>query len=270
MSAAASVGQCIGARMYKRALEAAIACATLSGVCASITGLPFIFYSIQLASILSTDAKIIEYCAEYVKIQGYVMFFVGWEMASFGAYLGAGQAKFMLYINGSLNMARIPIVIACMYRKTDFLNALMWTLGMASKKEGVVPVGNFYCIADVIAGTAVAKAVLFMFTFVYRYANGTYFGDSNLLSQKGSSDGCSESTEYRLVNELDESRSGQVDMSLEADGDIAMTSPSEYLSSSPMHGDDDNGRCDSDTEGNSMHQPAVIVVLESEELGRAG
>ena len=88
ISAITAVGQNIGAGKYLRAMHAAILCSFLSAFFTGILGIPFIVFSVQMSSMLSTDASIIHYASEYVYINGFIMSCVGFEMASYGAMIG--------------------------------------------------------------------------------------------------------------------------------------------------------------------------------------
>jgi hypothetical protein len=187
----------------------------MSALSAFATGLPFVFFPVKIASILSQDSEIVKYCAEYIHVLGYVMFFVGWEMASFGALLGAGKASFLCWVNGSLNLARVPIAVLCMYGYENFWVVLKWVLGFSNGIDHINPSGDFSCIVYSVASTAVFKAVFFMCSFAYRYGSGLYFTDCNLVEKTAKASVISTPQEfipssgnYFPVNMLDESQRG--------------------------------------------------------------
>ncbi len=87
VSALTCVGQCIGAKKYKRAMDAAWVCIVFSSLVVGAAGLPFLLMPHKLATILTRDAVIQHYCAEYVRIVGCSMLAVGFEAASYGKLL---------------------------------------------------------------------------------------------------------------------------------------------------------------------------------------
>ena len=88
ISAITLVGQNIGAELFERAMHAALLCSFLSAFVTGLLGVPFILYSVELSSMLSTDQNIIKYSSQYVFVNGFVMSMVGFEMASYGAMIG--------------------------------------------------------------------------------------------------------------------------------------------------------------------------------------
>jgi hypothetical protein len=217
-----SVGQCIGAGLFKRAMDAAIMSAALSALCTGLLGVPFVIFPEQIAAIISNDASIIKYTAQYLLIVGYVMATVGVEMACYGAMVGAGQAGKIVLINGSMNLARVPIAVLCLYGTARFWSAMAWAVGITSitdhfssgdiasqptmlsnatsidqtdasmflSMDSVAqpvnslgpPSGTFACICWVVAGTAVMKAVVYTGWMSYRVVTKTYFSDSRVIS----------------------------------------------------------------------------------------
>ena len=67
VAAMTAVGQCIGANMQHRAMQASWYCSILSGVLTMLVGIPFIFAPEKLAIMLSDDPKIVEYCSIYLR-----------------------------------------------------------------------------------------------------------------------------------------------------------------------------------------------------------
>jgi len=175
-----AVGNLIGANLQRRANLAAMQGAIMSGFCGFVMGLPFIFYSEPIARLLSNDPEIVRFCAQYTKLQGFVSFGVGFEIAAYGAFIGAGKAREVFLTNGSMNLLRVPIASLCMFGSSGFWRGLTWALGINGKSPPV-PTGDFLCICWVIAGTAVCKAALFAIWLNLRWFRGTYFHDSSLL-----------------------------------------------------------------------------------------
>ena len=163
-------------------MEAALLCACTSAVCAGITGMPFIFAADSIASLLSKDQDIIRYCSLYIHVQGFVMACIGFEIAAFGAMLGAGKASYTCFINGSMNIARIPLCSACLYHRDGFFPVLLWLLGWSNHNTlREKPTGTFKCLCLIIAATAVFKALFFAIWLGYRWCSGVYFSDSYLV-----------------------------------------------------------------------------------------
>jgi len=232
-AACTSVGQCIGAKLYKRAFDAAMLCCFLSSLCAGIVGIPFIIFSDEISSILTKDKLIIKYCAQYVFINGFVMSLVGFEMASYGCLLGAGMARTICIVNGSMNVLRIPITVFCLYYNRSFqdmFTVILWVFGLHSTLN-FTPTGSFYCIAGAIAGTASAKAFIWMLFFAYKAYTKTYFSGFNLISENNEND---EKDEKNDVNDdipiifITDKKSVKGGYSLVAEGDNNGSGDEEY------------------------------------------
>ena len=176
-----AVGNLIGANLQRRASIAALMSAFMSSACGCLTGLPFIFFSERISRLLSDDADIIKYCAIYIRAQGAVAFGVGFEMAAYGSFIGAGKAREVFLTNGSMNLCRIPVAVYCIFGRSGFWLGLLWALGFSSTTDLPSTVGSFDSICWVIAGTAVLKAMLFFCWLSLRFCRGTYFCDSSLV-----------------------------------------------------------------------------------------
>ena len=112
---------------------------------------------------------------------------VGFEMASYGALIGAGKAKVICYVNGLLNISRIFIVAVCftggLKNKKDIINilfAVLWVTGLRNDPPDVTN-ANFYCIIFAVAGTCILKAIMFAIILSYRYFSKLYFSDCKLI-----------------------------------------------------------------------------------------
>jgi len=176
-----AVGNLIGANMQRRANLAALMGALMSAVSGCITGLPFICFSEPIARLLSSDADIVKYCAMYIRYQGYVSFGVGFEMASYGAFIGAGKAREVFFTNGSMNILRVPACAFCLFGSRGFFHGLAWSLGLRNSYPPTV--GNFECVCAVIAVTAVFKAALFAVWLNLRWFRQLYFKDCTLIME---------------------------------------------------------------------------------------
>jgi len=121
---------------------------------------------------------------------------VGFEMASYGALIGAGKAKIICYVNGFLNLSRIVIVAVCfnggIYNKKDILNtifAILWVVGIKNDPPNITEkanFSNFYCIIFAVAGTCICKALMFSIILSYRYFSKLYFSDCKLIKDNES------------------------------------------------------------------------------------
>lgn len=180
-----SVGNLIGAGMQRRANLAALIAACMSSVCGCLTGLPFIFLSKQIASILSNDPDIVHYCGIYIHLMGMVSFTTGFEIAAYGSFLGAGKARGVFLTNGSMNILRIPLCCLCLYGRRHFFGGMAFAIGLGSP-ESLPLLGTFNCICFTIMGTAATKALLFAIWLNTRFFSQTYFKDSSLLTKKAS------------------------------------------------------------------------------------
>lgn len=186
------VGQNIGAGLQERALRGAIVCTIMSTVAATLSGLPFLTFPDEIASILSTDAEINKWAAIYIYRMGWVMPFVGIEMAAYGAFVGAGKANRVFFVNGGFNMLRIPLCVALMYKQSDFLGACVWSLGfefmLDSNDYPYKNIGTFTGITNAIVYTSIGKAVVFTYWLSHRYMTGLYFTDSKLVETNEEND----------------------------------------------------------------------------------
>lgn len=178
-----SVGNLIGAGLQRRANLAALLSGAMSALGGTLTGLPFIFWSHQIAALLSNDAEIVHFCARYIRLMGMVSFATGFEFSSFGAFIGAGKARDVFLTNGSCNIARVPLCVLCIFGRANFFRGLAFCFGLGST-HGLRLYGNFDCICWVIMFTAVIKAFLFFTWLNLRWFSERYFLDSTLLAVK--------------------------------------------------------------------------------------
>jgi len=186
IASAASTGQCIGANQHKRAIEAALLCAFFSTISATITCIPFFVVPEFIASLVSEDPEVIKYCGQYLYVIGFAMPAVGWEVASYGAFIGSGKTRLIFFISGCINLSRVPLAVFCLFGKPHFFQVLSWAVGFRGKelpRDIVMPPNGFYCFCTVIAFTAYLKCFSYIFMFCYRYFTGLYFSDSNLVHQ---------------------------------------------------------------------------------------
>ena len=240
VAAITAVGHNIGARKQERAMQAAWICCILSSSCAGILGLPFLFFPTQISGILSDDPDIIRFCAQYIYFCGWIMAFVGFEMAAYGVFTGAGQAKLVFYVNGFFNCCRVPIVIFLMYDSSSTWDAFMWVFGFIDNDpdpslenasdfiqqqygghyvvHGTKPMllkGGFECICWAIVCTSILKALVFGSWMLRRQHQKIYFTDSELVNTSTNDNneftGASElpvvigdSTRYRALSNVEE------------------------------------------------------------------
>ena len=212
VAAMTSVGQNIGANLQKRAMQSAWICILLSSILAGILGVPFLLIPEKISGSLSDDQDIIKYCSMYIRMMGKIMVFVGFEMASYGVFIGAGRARLVFFINATLNLFRIPITVYQMYDSNYRLIALAWALGFSDDSKyaqvkaldtghsGIAIIGDFNAVCFSIAITSVMKAVVYSVLLSWRQYSELLFKDSNLIDHL--SVGAGKSKEYS-ANDMD-------------------------------------------------------------------
>jgi hypothetical protein len=107
---------------------------------------------------------------------------------------------------------------------------ILWVFGLHSTLN-FTPTGSFYCIAGAIAGTASAKAFIWMLFFAYKAYTKTYFSGFNLISENNEND---EKDEKNDVNDdipiifITDKKSVKGGYSLVAEGDNNGSGDEEY------------------------------------------
>ncbi len=194
------VGQNIGANLQERAMKAAWMVTVLSAVLTGLVGLPFIFESELLSRILSENKEIIANCAIYLHMCGKIMVFVGFEMACYGVFIGAGKAKLVFLVNATSNFLRIPLASYAIHGgfNKDMYIGFLWAIGIVSDHKNDIKdtnhgfvthggnilhiPGNFDGVCWVIAVTCIIKSSVFLMMLAWRQYSKIYFRDSNLIS----------------------------------------------------------------------------------------
>jgi len=199
VAAMTSVGQNIGADLQERAMQAALYCVFSSTILAGLLGVPFLIFPEEISALLGQDPDIVKYCSEYLRMCGTVMAFIGFEMACYGAFIGAGKARLVFIINSTMNLGRIPITVFRMYGGHEQLVALTWAVGLVprdprdtrSRSANTVThggiaiplIGNFDAVCYSIAITSIMKAATFAAILGHRYYTNLLFRDSNLVGR---------------------------------------------------------------------------------------
>ena len=192
VSSLTCVGQCIGAKLHKRAMESTWICCVFSASVVGTAGLPFLLFPDKLASILSRNHDIRHFCAEYLRIVGCSMLAVGWEGASYGAIIGAGQARIMAIVNCSINLLRVPIALILISTPWKDIPSIVSQVAFGLGDKSVIERSSiewqkdqtfaFSGICWVISLTAIFKASVYAIIFSYRTFTGVYFEDCSLVS----------------------------------------------------------------------------------------
>lgn len=162
----AMVGQNLGADKPKRAFKGALLNAALSATSCQLVGFGFLLAPEQLTAIVTGDPQTLAYGAEYVRTIGWVMWAVGFEMAMYGAFLGAGQTKLTMTISSSANLLRVPLAAWFLFGPEAFGDGVLWSFTGLVDAPPVV--GAFSAIANAIAITAVLKAIAFTVYLLWR------------------------------------------------------------------------------------------------------
>ena len=197
MAAMTSVGQNIGAKLHDRAMKAAWICCVLSAAGAGIFGVLFLSMPMTIAKILSNDVDIIKYCSIYLRACGCIMALVGFEMACYGTFLGAGKARTVFLTSATMNLLRIPLTILGLYGTADFWLNLAWSFGFVSgdinADTGAIihggrvvdMVGKFDIVCWAIVATCVVKSLIYGCMLGYRQYSGLLFSDCTLTDEHG-------------------------------------------------------------------------------------
>ncbi|QDG49455.1 MATE family efflux transporter [Persicimonas caeni] len=162
----AMVGQNLGADKPKRAFKGALLNAGLSALSCQLVGFGFLLAPEQLTAIVTGDPQTLAYGAEYVRTIGWVMWAVGFEMAMYGAFVGAGQTRVTMAISGTANLLRVPLVAWFLFGPEMFGEGVLWSFTGLADAPPIV--GTFSAIANAIAITAVLKAIVFTIYLLWR------------------------------------------------------------------------------------------------------
>lgn len=162
----AMVGQNLGADKPKRAFKGALLNAGLSALSCQLVGFAFLLAPEQLTAIVTGDPQTLAYGAEYVRTIGWVMWAVGFEMAMYGAFVGAGQTRVTMMIAGSANLLRVPLAAWFLFGPEMFGEGVLWSFTGLTDAPPVV--GAFSALANAIAITAVVKAIAFSVYLLWR------------------------------------------------------------------------------------------------------
>lgn len=155
----ATVGQNLGAKLYQRAWKAALINAAMSAVSCQVMGLLFLFFPMELSAIVTDDPQTLHFATWYIRIMGWVMWAIGWEMSLYGAMIGAGRTHMTLLVSGALNVCRVPLAAVLLFGVSGAASGTMW----AAFGVGDAPAlqGDFSALPMTIAITAVIKASLY-------------------------------------------------------------------------------------------------------------
>ena len=159
VAAVTIVGQNVGARRPERVLRGAWVTAILSAASCQLVGLSFLVMPETLCGLVSDDPPTLAYATEYVFLIGWFMWAVGFEMAFYGAFVGAGKPAVTMMVSGLSNFLRIPLACALVFGPEWIVAGTIWGitgLGSAPPEEGWF-LGLGWCIAI----TACFKAVFY-------------------------------------------------------------------------------------------------------------
>jgi Na+-driven multidrug efflux pump len=160
------VGQNVGAGKLDRARRGAWLTAGVSSVSCQLVGVAFLVFPNELCGLVTDDPATLAFAAEYVYIMGWAMWAVGFEMACYGALLGAGRSEVTLMVSGVINVLRIPIAAWFLFGAGGMAAGTLWAFfGIG---EAPVVTGAFSGLAYTIAITAVLKASIYFLYMKFR------------------------------------------------------------------------------------------------------
>lgn len=160
------VGQNVGAGKTDRARRGAWLTAGMSAASCQIVGFAFLLFPEALCGLVTDDPATLAYATEYVYIMGFIMWAVGFEMACYGALLGAGRSEVTLAVSGVLNIMRIPIAAWFLFGAGGVVSGTLWAFfGIGTAPEVI---GPFAGLAYTIGITACIKAAFYFLYLKFR------------------------------------------------------------------------------------------------------
>lgn len=161
----ATVGQNLGAGKRARAWRAAFLNASMSAISCQVMGLLFLFFPMELSAIVTDDAQTLHYATWYIRIMGWVMWAIGWEMSLYGAMVGAGRTHMTLLVSGALNICRVPLAAFLLFGASGLVSGTLWAAFGVGQPPTMT--GDFSALPLTIAITAAVKASLYS-VYLYR------------------------------------------------------------------------------------------------------
>lgn len=156
----AIVGQNLGAGQLRRAYLGAWITGGLSAFCCALVGVIFILFPTELCGLVTDDPQTLSYAATYVRMIGWIMGAVGFEMSMFGAMVGAGYSQVAFAISGGSNLLRVPLAAALLFGPAQVLTGSAWAV--FGHGDAPVVVGVFSAFVYTIGASAVLKAMFYM------------------------------------------------------------------------------------------------------------
>lgn len=159
VAAVTIVGQNVGANKPERVLRGAWVTAILSAISCQLVGVLFLLIPGPLSGLVTDDPQTLAYATEYVYLIGWFMWAVGFEMALYGAFVGAGKPAVTMMVSGFSNLLRIPLACALVFGPEWIIGGTIW--GLTGLGTPPPTQGWFAGLGWCIAITACLKAVFY-------------------------------------------------------------------------------------------------------------
>ncbi len=130
------VGQNLGAGNVARARQAAYLSTRYLMAFTFLISLLFIFFGDALASLLTSDAAVIEAADRYLMIIGFFEVAMALELGLEGAFIGSGNTSPPFFISVPLTLARIPVAWFLAIQLGMGIDAVWWTISASTLLKG--------------------------------------------------------------------------------------------------------------------------------------
>lgn len=130
------VGQNLGAKNPRRAMDAGWTALGLLAIPASIYAAALIFAPHVVASVFASDPAVIEASSGYLRIVGWSQIFMAAELVLVGAFSGAGYTWVPMAIVIPLTLARAPL--AAWLEPIMGIDGVWWAISISTIAKGVV------------------------------------------------------------------------------------------------------------------------------------
>ncbi len=137
VAAATCIGQNLGAGKPGRAARAGWTAAGITAGALAVFGLCFFLLAETLASIFTSDPKVVGAAARYLEILAVSQAFMGLEMVLGGAFSGAGDTVPPMAIFVPLNVARIPLAYALTGPAGLGVSGVWWAISGSTILKGL-------------------------------------------------------------------------------------------------------------------------------------
>lgn len=137
-AAATLVGQNLGAGQPDRAEQSVWSIGKYNMIYLILVSVVFFVFNEDLISFFTTDPKVIEVGAEWLKIMSYSFFVYGWWMVAIQAYNGAGDTKTPTWINVIFFwLIQIPLAYVLAINFDFGYKGVFWTVFISETSVGL-------------------------------------------------------------------------------------------------------------------------------------